>query len=94
MFLDKPLIISNEEINDLMKIVQALEYFNISLKGIKKTIENKTNEQRRGLLGMLLGTVGLSLLENILKGKKILRAGYGNKEEKGTIRAGYGSKKN
>ena len=41
------LIISNEEMNDVMKIVQSLEDFNICLKGVTKTIENETKEQRR-----------------------------------------------
>ena len=42
---------------------------------------------------MLLGSLGASLLGNMLAGKGIVRAGYGNKEGKGMIRAGYGSKK-
>ena len=36
------LIISNEETNDIMKIVQALEDSNILLKGVTKTIKNET----------------------------------------------------
>ena len=48
------LIISNEERNDIMKIVQAREDSNILLKGITKTIENETKEQKGGYLGMLL----------------------------------------
>ena len=46
------LIISNEEIDAIFKIVQALEGSNILLKGITKTIENETKEQKGGLLGM------------------------------------------
>ena len=61
--------------NDIMKIVQALENSNILLKGITKTIENETKEQKGGFLGMLLGTLGATLLENMLTGKGILRAG-------------------
>ena len=61
----KTLIISNKEINDIMKIVQALEDSIILLKGVIKTIKNKTKEQKRGFLSMLLGTLGASLLENI-----------------------------
>ena len=53
-----------------MKIVQALENFNILLKGITKTIENETNEQKGGFLGMLLGTLEASLLGNMLTGKE------------------------
>ena len=52
------LIISNEEMNDIVKNVQALEDSNILLKGVTKTIENETKEQKRGFLSMLLGTVG------------------------------------
>ena len=60
------LIISNEEMNDIIKIAQALEDSNILLKGITKTIKNKTKEQKGGFLSMLLGTLGASLLENLL----------------------------
>ena len=58
--------------NDIMKIVQALEDSNILLKGITKTIENETKEQKGGFLGMLLGTLGASLLGNMLTGKGML----------------------
>ena len=63
------LIISNEEMNDIMKIVQALEDSNILLKGVTKTIENEAKEQKRGFLSMLLGTLGASLSGNLLRGK-------------------------
>ena len=63
--------------NDIMKIVQALEDFNIFLKGLTKTIKNKTKEQKGGFLSMFLGTLGASLLGNMFVG--ILRAGSGNK---------------
>ena len=80
------LIISNEEINDIMKIVQALEDSNILLKGVTKTIKNKTKEQKTGFLSMLLGTLGMllgaGLLGNLLAGKGIVRARSGNKKEK------------
>ena len=49
--------------NDIMKIVQALEDLNILLKGVTKTIKNETKEQKWGILSMLLGTLGTSLLE-------------------------------
>ena len=75
-----------------MKIVQALEESNILLKGISKTIKNETKEQKGRFLGMLLGTLGDSLLGNMLTGKGMLRAGYGNKEGKGILKAGYESK--
>ena len=65
--------------NDIIKIVQTLEDSNILLKGVTKTIKNETKEQKRGFLSMLLGTLGVSLLGNLLIGKRILRAGSGNK---------------
>ena len=68
--------------NDIMKIVQALEDSNILLKGVTKTIKNETKEQKEGFLSMLLGTLGASLLGNILAGKEIVRAGSGNKNKK------------
>ena len=52
------LIIPNEEINDIMRIVQALEDSNVLLKGVTKTIKNETKEQKRGFLSMLFGTLG------------------------------------
>ena len=57
-----------------MKIVQVPEDSNILLKGVTKTIKNETKEQKGGFLGMLLGTLGASLLRNILAGKGIVRA--------------------
>ena len=42
---------------------------------------------------MLLGTLGASLLGNLLTGKGILRAGFGNKKGKGILRGGSGNKK-
>ena len=49
------LIISNEEMNDIMKIVQALEDSNVLLKGVTQTIKDETKEQKGGFLSMLLG---------------------------------------
>ena len=83
------LIISNKEINDIMKIVQALEDSNIFLKGVTKTIKNETKVQKGGFLSILLGTLGASLLGNLLPGKGIVRAGSGNEEGKGIVRVGY-----
>ena len=64
--------------NDIMKIVQALEDSNILLKEVTKTIKNETKEQKGGFLSMLLGTLGASLLGYLLlgKGRGIVRAGY------------------
>ena len=76
------LIISNKEMNDIMKIVQALEDSNVLLKGVNKTIKNERKEQKRGFLSMLLSTLGASLLGNILVGKGIARAGSGDNKKK------------
>ena len=74
------LITSNEEVNDIMKIVMFLEESGLLKKGVGKTIKNEAKEQKRGFLGMLLGTLGASLLGNLLTGT--IRLG------EGTIRAG------
>ena len=84
------LIISNEETDDIMKIVQALEDSNILLKGVTNTIKNERKEQKGGFLSMLLGTLGASLLGNLLSGKGVVTAGSGNKKGKEIVRAGYG----
>ena len=76
--------------NDIMKIVQALEDAIILLKGVTKTIENETKEQKEGFLSMLLGTLGTSLLGNLLTRKGIVTAGSGNNKGKGIVRAGSG----
>ena len=76
------LIISNEKMNEIMEIIQALEDSNILLKRATKTIKNDINEQKGGFLGMILGTLGASLLGNMLAEKRIVRAGSGIKKEK------------
>ena len=73
-----------------MKIVQTLEDSNILLKGVTKTIKNQAKEQKRGFLSMLLATLGASLLRDLLTGKGIVRAGWGNKKGRGIVRAGTG----
>ena len=93
------LIIEQEDMNDIMKVIKGLENSGILLKGVSKTIENETKEQRGGFLSMLLGTLGASLLVNLLTGGKgIVRAGEGNvasrAKDDGIVRAGEGSKKN
>ena len=76
-----------------MKIVQALEDSNILLREGTKTNENETKEQQGGFLSLLLGTLGASLLGNLLTGKGIVRAGSGNNKGKGIARAAYGYNK-
>ena len=73
-----------------MKFVQALEDSSILWKGVTKTSKNKTKEQKGGFLSILLGTLGATLLGNMLAGKGIVRASSGNKKGKGIVRAGYG----
>ena len=79
------LIIEQKDMNDIMKIIEALENSGILLKGVSKTIENETKEQKGEFLSMLLGTLGARLLGNLLTGKGIVRAGDG------IVRAGEGS---
>ena len=77
------LIISNDEMEDIMKIVKSLEDSSLLLKGVSETIQNEAKEEKGGFLSMLLGTLGVSLLGNMLAGKEMNRA------EEGIIRAGY-----
>ena len=84
------LIISNKEMKDIMKIVQALENY-LLLKGVTEIIKNETKEQNGGFLGTLVGTLGSILLGN-LSGKRIVRASSENKKGKRIVRAGYGNK--
>ena len=80
------LIIEQKDMN-IIKIIEALENSGVLLKGVTKTIDNETKEQRGGFLSMLLGTLGASLLGNLLSGKGMMRAG------EGIVRAGEGVKK-
>ena len=81
------LIIDQEDVNDIIKIIEALENSAIFLKRVTKAIENETKEEIGGFLSMLLGTLGASLLGNLLTGKGMMRSG----EE--IVRAGEGAKK-
>ena len=99
------LIISDDEIGDIIKIVKSLEDSGLLLKGVNETLQNIVKEQKGGFLSMLLGTLGASLLGNVLTGKGaiatsqgrgILRAGKGkriNREGEGIVRAGYWNNK-
>ena len=84
------LIISNEEMNDIMKFVHALEDSVILLKRVTKTINNETKKQKGEFLSMLLGTLGTNLFGNLLAREGIVRAGSRNKKGKGTVRASTG----
>ena len=85
------LIISNDEMDDILKIVKSLEDSGVLLKGVSETIQHEAKEQRGGFLSMLLGTLGASLLgdvlSKVLSGSGVIRAG------EGTIRAAYDSKR-
>ena len=78
------LIISNKDMEDLIKIVTSLEDSGLLLKGVTESVQNEVKEQKGGFLSMLLGTLGASLLGNLLTGKGI------NKNGKGIHRAGEG----
>ena len=75
-------IISNEEINDVMKIIKSLEESGLLIKDVRQTVTNEAKEQIGGFLSILLGLLGASLLGNQLTGKGRYRAG------EGTVRAG------
>ena len=90
------LIISNYEIEDIIKIVKSLEGSGLLLKGVTETVQNQVKEHKGGFLSMSLGTLGASLLGNILTGRGILRARKGReintaRKGVGVIRAHYGS---
>ena len=73
---------------DIIKMVKSLEDSSLLLKGVSETVQNEIKVQKGGFLNMLLGTLGGSLLENILNGKGINTTG------EGIIRAGYRNKNN
>ena len=52
---------------DILKIVKSFEYSGVLLKGVSEAIQNEAKEQRGGFLGMLLGTLGASLLGDLYK---------------------------
>ena len=78
------LAISNEELNNIMKINKSLEESGLLIKGVSETIKNEAKEQKGGFLGILLGTLGASSLGNLLAGKSTIRV------SEGTNRAGQG----
>ena len=87
------LIISNDEIHDIIKIVKSLKDSGLLLKGVTETVQNEVKEQKGGFLSLLLCTLSASLLVNLLTGKGINRAGKGkgiNRTGEGIVRAGCG----
>ena len=96
------LIISNNEMEDIIKIVKSLQDSGLQLKGVTEIVQNEVKEQKGGFRSLLLGTLGASLLENILTGRGTNRAGKGRginragqgaaamRQGRGIVRAGYG----
>ena len=75
------MLISNEEMNDLMKIIKYLQESGLLIKGVSETIKNEAKEQTVDFLGIFLGSLGASLLENILASKGIITVGEGTIRE-------------
>ena len=102
---NRTLIISNDKMEETIKIVRSLEDSGFLLKGVTETVYNEVKEQKGGFLSMLLGTLAASFLGNLLTGKGaiatsqgrgIYRAGKGkgiNRAGEGIVRAGYGNNK-
>ena len=89
------LIISNDQINDIIKIVKCLKDSGLLLKGVTEIVQTEVKEQKGGFLSMLLGTLGASWLGNLLTGKEIYKVGKGkeiNRAGKGIVRAGEENK--
>ena len=90
---NKTLIISSNEMEGIIKILKSLENSGLLLKRVTETVQNEVKEQKGGFLSMLLGTLGASLLGNLLAGRGIYRVGKGkgiNRAGEGIVRAGYG----
>ena len=89
-------MISNDEKDNIIKIVKSLEDSSLLLNGVIETIQNEVKEQKGGFLSMLLCTIGASLLGNLLTGWGVNRAGKSkgiNRADEGIVRAGYGNNK-
>ena len=81
---------------DIFKIVKSLADSGLFFKGVSERVQKEAKEQKEAFLSMLLGTLGASLLGNILAGKEAIakRQGRGiNRAGEGVIRAGYGNKR-
>ena len=87
------LIISNKDMEDLIKIVKPLEDSGLLLKGVTESVQNEVKEQKGGFLSMILGTLGASLLGNLSTGKGVNKKGKGiQRVGEGIVRAGEGNK--
>ena len=92
------LIISNNDMEDIFKIVKSLEDSGLLLKGVTETVQDEVKEQRGGFLSILSSSLGASLLGNILTGRGINRVGKGrgwgmNTAGEGVLTAGYSNNK-
>ena len=67
-------IISNEETEDIMKIVKSFEESGLLVKEISETIKNETKDQDGGFLPMPFGTSAASLLGSALTGNRVIKA--------------------
>ena len=89
------LIISNDEIHDIIKIVKSLEDSDLLSKKVTETVQNEVKKQKGGFPSALSGTLGASLLGDLLIGKGIYRGGKGiNRAGEGFVGAGYGNNNN
>ena len=84
------LIISNKEMDDIMKIVKSLKESGLLIKGVNETIQNEAKEQKGGILSMLLGTLGASLLGNKLTGERVKGPNSSKISGQGLMKAGEG----
>ena len=83
-------MISNDKMEDIIKIVKSLEDSGLLLKGVTETVKNEAKEQKEGFFSMFLGTLGASLLWNILTG----RGAIAKRQARGINRAGEGRRIN
>ena len=66
---NRTLKVLNKKINDIIKIAESFEESGLLIKGVSETIENEAKGQKGGFFGILLGTLGASLLGDLLAGK-------------------------
>ena len=81
---------------DIIKMVKSLDNSGLLLKGVTETVQNEVKEEKGGFLSTLFGTLGASLLGNLLTGRGVNRAGKGhgiNRTGEGMVIAGYGNNK-
>ena len=93
-FGNTTLVISREEMNNIMKIVKTLEEPGLLIKGVSETIKNEVKEQRARFIGVLLGTLDASLLGNLLTGDGAIATTQGRstiRANEGTFRTGEGN---